>query len=117
MEPLASAVVKVADNQVAHLANRSKELNQETRATVYTFSDAAECVYYDKDVLRMPSLKGSYRIGGNTALIDATIQAIDDLSQTPQLYGDHAFLVYVLTDGEENRSSKKATDLAKKSAA
>ena len=62
----------------------------------------------------MPSLKGSYRIGGNTALIDATIQAIDDLSQTPQLYGDHAFLVYVLTDGEENRSSKKATDLAKK---
>jgi hypothetical protein len=114
MDHLSSAVVKVADNQVGHLAQRSKELDQETRATVYTFSDAAECVYYDKDVLRMPSLKGAYSIGGSTALIDATIQAIDDLSQTPELYGDHAFLVYVLTDGEENRSRKKAADLAKK---
>ncbi len=114
MEDLASAVVKVADNQVEHLAQRSKELDQETRATVYTFDDVAKCVYYDKDVLRMPSLKDSYRIGGQTALIDATIQAIEDLSKTPELYGDHAFLVYVLTDGEENRSRKKAADLAKK---
>jgi hypothetical protein len=114
MDHLASAVVKVADNQVEYLARRSKELDQETRATIYTFDDNTKCVYYDKDVLRMPSLKGAYEIGGSTALIDATIQAIDDLSQTPELYGDHAFLVYVLTDGEENRSRKKAADLARK---
>lgn len=114
MDRLASAVVKVADNQVEYLARRSKELDQETRATIYTFDDRPKCIYYDKDVLRMPSLKGSYQIGGSTALIDASIKAIDDLAETSQLYGDHAFLVYVLTDGEENRSRKSAADLSKR---
>lgn len=115
MHHLANAVVTVADNQVEHLALRSKELDQETRATIYTFDHEIKCAYYDKDVLRMPSLKGSYKIGGNTALIDATMKAIDDLSQTAQLYGDHAFLVYVLTDGQENGSRRHVSaDLVNK---
>lgn len=114
MEHLAHDLVKVADNQIEYLARRSKELDQETRATIYTFNDKTECVYYDKDVLRMPSLKGAYNANGPTALIDATIQAIDDLSKTPQIYGDHAFLVYVLTDGEENSSWKRSSELSKK---
>ena len=114
MSHLGAQVVKVADTQVEYLAKRSKELDQETRATVYTFATKTECVFYDKDVLRMPSLKGVYRPNGSTALIDATIQAVDDLSKTPELYGDHAFLVYVLTDGEENTSKKKSGDLVKK---
>jgi hypothetical protein len=47
-----------------------------------------------------------------TALIDGTMQAIDDMQKLPELYGDHAFLVYVLTDGEENQSHKwQARDL------
>lgn len=113
MHHLTNDVIKVADNQIEHLARRSKELDQETRVTVYAFDDSSECLVYDKDVLRMPSLKGLYRAGGNTALIDATIKAIDELSETPQRYGDHAFLVYVLTDGEENRSIRRQTDLAR----
>jgi hypothetical protein len=48
-----------------------------------------------------------YHAYGNTALIDATNKSIDDLEMTAQLYGDHAFLVYVLTDGMENRSKGK----------
>lgn len=114
MDHLQKQVVQVADNQIDYLAKRSKELDQETRATVYTFDDRIDCVYYDKDVLRMPSISEAYRIGGATALIDATMKAIDDLSKTPELYGDHAFLVYVLTDGEENRSRTKAFELEAK---
>lgn len=106
MQHLEKEVIEVADNQIAYLAKRSKELDQETRATVYTFDGSIECIFYDKDVLRMPSLRGIYRAGGNTALIDATVKSIEDLSQTPELYGDHAFLVYVLTDGEENGSRR-----------
>jgi hypothetical protein len=64
MAHLADQVVKVADNQIAYLAKRSKELDQETRVTVYTFGNTTECLFYDKDVLRMPSLKGHYRIDG-----------------------------------------------------
>lgn len=110
-----SALIKVADNQIAHLAERSKELDQETRITVYTFgsnrdpwhSAKIDCLVYDKDVLRMPSIAGLYHPYGNTALIDASIKAIAELAETPERYGEHSFLVYVLTDGQENIS--KAT--------
>lgn len=106
MRQLASQVVTVADNQIKYLSQRSKDLDQETRATVYTFNTSVRCVYYDKDVLRMPSIAGAYRPNGQTALIDATLKAISDLEQTATLYGDHAFLIYVLTDGQENASGR-----------
>jgi hypothetical protein len=97
-------LIAVADGQVKHLARRSQELDQETRVTIYTFNRDVTCVVYDKDVLRLPSIATFYQPSGTTALIDATMLALDDLALTPEKYGDHAFLVYVLTDGEENAS-------------
>lgn len=112
MGGLTAQTEAVVDNQIAHLAQLSKTMDQETRVTVYTFSDTVECVIYDKDVLRMPSLKGQFRPRGMTALIDATVKSIDDLAQTAELYGDHSFLIYVITDGGENASRKtNATQL------
>jgi hypothetical protein len=96
------SVVKVFDAQIEHLARRSRELDQETRASVYLFDDVIDCLFYDKDVLRMPSLKGLYAPRNQTAMVRGTLQAISDLKQTPEIYGDHAFLLYVLTDGQEN---------------
>lgn len=111
----ASELIKVADAQVAYLAQRSQELDQETRITIYTFADEVACTVYDKDVLRLPSLAKYYRAYGNTALIDATVKSQDDLAQTAQLYGDHAFLTFVFTDGQENRSRHNGPqDLARK---
>ena len=69
MNSVRNEVVTVADMQVQYLAQRSRELDQETRMTVYTFDTEVECVYYDKDVLRLPSLKGKYQLGGMTALM------------------------------------------------
>lgn len=106
MSGISHEVIGVADNLVTHLAQRSQEHNQETRITVYKFNDTVECLVYDKDVLRLPSMRELYRTSGMTALVDATQKAIDDLKQTATLYGDHAFLLYVLTDGEENASRK-----------
>lgn len=106
MAPHKQNLIQVADGQIAHLAQRSKELDQETRISVWTFADPdrIECVVWDKDVLRLPSIASYYTPLGNTAFIDATLLSIDDLALTPEKYGDHSFLVYVLTDGEENRS-------------
>ncbi|MFI1972560.1 VWA domain-containing protein [Streptomyces cinnamoneus] len=104
MSHLSRKVIEVADQQIAYLARRSKELDQETRVTVYVFADKVECVIYDKDVLRMPSLKQLYRVGGMTALLAATLKSQRELAQTAQLYGDHSFLTFVLTDGQENAS-------------
>lgn len=106
MSRLSRKVVEVADQQIAYLARRSQELDQETRVTVYVFADRVQCVIYDKDVLRMPSLKQMYRVGGMTALLAATLKSQHELAQTAQLYGDHSFLTFVLTDGQENVSHR-----------
>ncbi|MFF8828877.1 vWA domain-containing protein [Streptomyces sp. NPDC015131] len=108
MSHLSGKVVEVADQQIAYLARRSQELDQETRVTVYVFAEQVECVIYDKDVLRMPSLKQLYRVGGMTALLAATLKSQRELAQTAQLYGDHSFLTFVLTDGQENASHRSA---------
>lgn len=104
-------LVKVADAQIAHLAQRSKDLDQETRVSVYTFADTVKCVIFDKDVLRLPSIASLYYANGRTALIDATLKSQDDLAQTAQMYGDHSFLTFVLTDGGENQSRNRPDTL------
>jgi hypothetical protein len=104
MNPHQRELVKVADGQVQYLARRSQELDQETRVSIYTFANDVHCLIYDKDVLRLPSIKDLYRPYGRTALVDATLRSLSDLSQTATLYGDHAFLAFVLTDGQENQS-------------
>lgn len=111
MNPHKSELVRVADGQVKYLARRSQELDQETRVSIYSFNDRVQCLIYDKDVLRLPSIASLYRTGGMTALIDATVKSLDDLGQTATLYGDHAFLAFVLTDGQENRSTTRPSTL------
>lgn len=111
----ASALVKVVDNFVADLAVRSKEMDQETRITVYVFdsSKGVRCLIYDMDVLRRPSIAGRYHPYGQTPLIDATCQAISELKETPERYGEHSFVLFALTDGQENASRRyRAADLS-----
>jgi hypothetical protein len=98
-------VPQVADNFIKELAAESTRMEQETRITVYRFSDRSECLIYDKDVLRMPSIADLYRIGGNTALCGAATLAVKDLQLTAEKYGEHAFLIHVITDGQENVST------------
>jgi hypothetical protein len=116
MKKRKAALIKAADAQVKHLAQRSQELKQETRLTIYRFgSQTIECLIFDMDVMRVPSIATMYDVlYENTALIDATIKSQKDLETTSQLYGDHAFLTFVLTDGQENESKKyNSYDLTK----
>lgn len=107
-----SKLVQVVDNQIKQLAQQSKDFNQETRVTVYSFDDYVKCLFFDTDVLRLPSIARHYQINGMTALIDATLYSQEDLRKTATMYGDHAFLTYVLTDGYENASTRNASELA-----
>jgi hypothetical protein len=99
-----SKVIEVADAQIKHLAIRSEELHQETRVSVYLFADTVQCLIFDMDVMRLPSIEHLYTARGNTALIDATMKSQEDLATTSQIYGDHGFLTFVITDGQENMS-------------
>lgn len=106
-------VVRAMDAQIKSLAEMSQKMDQETRVTVVLFATDVKVLVYDKDVLRLPSIAPYYRPSGMTALVDATVQAIDDLAKIPELYSDHAYLVFVLTDGQENQSRKNTPSTLK----
>lgn len=108
MRPLTNSVVKLFDNQVKNLCKISVEKNQETRVSVFTFATTGwmrtpniKCIVYDTDVLRVPSINSMYTPNGGTPLIDGVINTIDDLLLICQKFGDHAFLLLTITDGEE----------------
>lgn len=113
MLSLSTKVVNFFDTEVKNLATRSKELNQETRVSVYLFNNSVSCLIYDMDVMRLPSLNGYYKADGMTALIDGVETAINDSLKVPQLYGDHSYLYYVVTDGANNINNGKAAQLNK----
>lgn len=106
MHRLARKVMEMADEQTLELKNQSEKLDVETRVTDYTFSYHTDikCLTFDKDVFRLPSIKGLYEPNGQTALIDAVIKSQQDLGATAQMYGKHHFRTYVWTDGIENDS-------------
>ena len=121
MAGLSKKVIEAADEQVRQLAMRSEQLQQETRISIYRFSGErstplskkVECLIFDMDVMRSPSIEELYgRPDGGTPLIDAVIKSQTDLATTSQLYGDHAFLTLVLTDGDENTSNTNWYDLS-----
>jgi hypothetical protein len=115
MEHLKSAVVRVFRDQVKFLAEISQEMDQETRVSIWTFSHASEihCLVHDVDVLRLPDIEEYYHPNGWTALLDATGKALDDIALIPQHRGDHAVLLFVITDGEENSSRYTSAALLK----
>lgn len=104
MQGLRDSVIKVTDAQIRILAENSATFLQETRATVYQFASDVQCLYYDRDVYRFESIADRYSCGGMTALVSATLTAIEDLQRTPALYGRHSYLIFVITDGYENAS-------------
>lgn len=104
MQGLEDSVIKLTESLVADLAKTSEQFEQETRISLYCFNAQTVCAIYDRDALRLGGIADHYRATGGTALCDATMQVITDLKQTAQLHGDHSFLIYVLTDGDENQS-------------
>lgn len=110
MGRLRADVVKVVDNQIAYLKKRSVELDREVRVSVYGFDSVVKCLIFDKDVLRLPSVRDLYWIGGTTALIEAAMKSQEDLATTSVIYGDHAFLTFIVTDGGENASRDRRPD-------
>lgn len=108
MSHLEDTVIAVADGLVQDLATLSQRMEQETRVSIYLFGSEVRCLVWDMDVLRLPSIRSLYRINGNTALCAATLLGIWDHREIPTKYGDHAFLGFVLTDGEENWSKHQS---------
>jgi hypothetical protein len=106
MQPRARDLIQVMNNLVEHLSAKSQQMGQEVRVSIYSFSthDKIRCLIWDRDVMRLPDIATLYRVGGMTALIDATMVGLADMDLISEKYGNHAHLMYVLTDGIENAS-------------
>lgn len=104
---------------ITDLAEQSKIMDQETRVTIYAFSTEVRVLVFDVDVVRLVDLNVWDRYDiirfQMTALNDAAAIGLDDLATTSTLYGDHGFLVYLITDGKENDSRRYASsDVARR---
>lgn len=108
---LSPTVVKVVDNLTEQLAEMAKGMEgEEIRITAYEFADTVSCIFYDRSVRDLPSIKKDYHLHGNTALIDATLLSINDQREIPQKYGDHAFITHVITDGQQNAGVERSPE-------
>lgn len=106
-------LIKVTDNLIRHLEQRSKEMKRQVLVSIFSFSEVVECLVWEWDVFRLPSIADIYEAYGNTALWDAILRSQQDLATIPQKYGDHGFVTYVFTDGENNRGAHSAQDVAR----
>lgn len=103
MSQLLPQVKTIFDNQIEFLRKTSVLNEQETRVSVYAFSRDVECLIFDVDVARPMEIR-QLKAVSSTSMLDAIGQSLADFKLLPEKYGDHAFIVYVLSDGEENTS-------------
>jgi len=91
------------ESVVRSLADSLKDTLQKTRVSLYTFSSAVDRKLLSSDPQAMSLF--NFRPNGQTALIDAVMKAVIDhkVMHVPS-YEDHSYLLYVITDGEENGS-------------
>lgn len=106
MQRLASKAIEITDGLIRDLKKTSEDEDLQTRISIYSFAswNDVRCLLFDMDVFRLPSVADLYKVYGNTALIDAVILSQLDLAKTAQMYGEHHFLTYIVTDGQENDS-------------
>ncbi|MFF9219505.1 vWA domain-containing protein [Streptomyces viridosporus] len=103
-------LIRVVDEFVKGLQEESDRLGHETRISLYAFDHLVENLVWDMDVKHLPSMRGLYTVeNGATALIQASVKALDDLGHIWEEYGEHSFLQVVVTDGEENASGADRT--------
>lgn len=103
--------LSAAINKVVHsLRGPLAAADQITRVSLYTFADIAQRRF----MLRHPDALTSYNhhAHGWTALIDAAYMAIEDHQKVVSGSDeDQTFLLYVITDGDENKSRHRAMEL------
>ena len=104
-----NTVRRVFDETVQNIkVNQAKD--QENNISVYQFDNRIETLAMNVpvDALSTPQFWSR----GMTALRDATLKAVNDHKKFETIKGeDHTFLVYVITDGEDNASSVSSSHL------
>lgn len=97
---------------LGNLAENAEKFGQRTEVTQYQFGQNVTQVYQSKNVTKAKENFVYNASEGATRLIDAVAQAIKDAQNHPDFEDeDTSFLLLVLTDGHENASYTKPSEL------
>ncbi len=111
MGSLTSTLLKTYDQTINSLKAKNSGA-QSIQVSVYTFADYVKNLAFEVDVNRAPSIVNTYKADGMTDLVGGLLQVLDDITKIPTMYGNHAFLVNILSDGENNRNRHLTDTLA-----
>ncbi len=108
MQHLRQNVVDAFNEQVKTIKQNAVAADQETYVHVYDFNGSVNALQRGAfhETVKFMTLSDYYPAGG-TALVDAIGTAIDDLKKVKDADDKNtSFLVFVITDGEENSSHR-----------
>lgn len=105
MGHLSRKASEVYTNLVKGLKDRAKRYGQKTEVSLYDFDNQLITHYTDVDVKDVKPLS-NYRVRGGTAMFDAVGSVLSSNDLIHDYKEDVSFLVFVLTDGQENASFK-----------
>lgn len=108
-----AAVKKVFDSTLESFKS-TQSIDQEIRISLYQFATGVERVILDTDLNKLNTAI-SFKAQGMTALRDAVNDAIDDHKKIKIGNDeDHTFLIYAITDGQDNMSRTSVPALKNK---
>lgn len=108
MSGLRAKCLEETNKQIANIKAEAANSGQDTRISIYTFSDHSTKRVVNQEYFQSTPLLTlkDYVTGGGTPLVDAVTEACKDLEALDSKTEDVSFLVVTLTDGDENTSSQ-----------
>jgi len=117
MESIRDVTISAFNEQVQSIKRSSAAEGQQTDVSLFTFSNRPdEPTFFTAPVESLAELtKETYRPDGGTALYDTMLEATRRLGNLKDANDpETAFLVIILSDGEENASHATGDDVAKR---
>lgn len=104
------AVQRAVPALITNILATAKQAGQTVFISIYGFSDAVRCRATNMNAVEAARYARDFEFmpNGMTALLDGTARPIEDFSRDEAVRvrggSDHSYLIYVVTDGEENQS-------------
>lgn len=115
MQRRISQVERVYAESINKIRATADSMGQETRVSLYYFDQVVDKIKINSDIKTDSGILHLFFARGMTAMRDAAARAIVDHQVFVDVQGeDHTFLVYVVTDGEDNASKVAPHELAKR---
>jgi Mg-chelatase subunit ChlD len=107
MSSCATQAISGVNEQIQTIKKTAEGHEEDTYITFVKFSDNPDTLLANKPISVLKEIdKAKYRPKGSTALYDAVASAIDTMRDSADPRDDNAFLLVIVSDGEENNSHK-----------